>query len=436
MQAVIMAGGKGTRLAALTKDEIPKPMVPILGKPLLEWQIERLRENNITQVIMIIGHLGNKIMEYFGDGNRFRIEISYIEEKEPLGTAGAFYYLKDKLQEKDFLLVFGDVFFDIDIKRMKQFHELKESKATLFVHPNVHPFDSDIVATDETDKIIKFDSKNNVRNYWYDNCVNAGFYILNREICNYVEEPVKMDLEKGILMRLAEKGEAIYAYKSPEYIKDVGTVDRITKTIEEIQSGFIASKNLKNKQRCIFLDRDGTINVHRGLVYKEEDFILEDCAIEAIRKINDSGMLAIIITNQPVVARGLCEVSDVENIHNKMKTLLGKEGVFLNDVCFCPHHPDKGYPEENPLYKISCHCRKPDIGMIEECVEKYNIDLEHSWMIGDTTMDIQTGINAGTKTALVLTGEAGQDNKFEVEPDLVFKDLLEAVNKIIENKGE
>lgn len=432
MQAVIMAGGKGTRLAALTKDEIPKPMVPILEKPLLEWQVERLKENGISEITMIIGHLGHKIIEYFGDGSKFNVKVDYIEEKEPLGTAGAFYYIKDRIKEDYFLLVFGDVFFDIDIKRMENFHKVKKAKATLFVHPNAHPFDSDIVATNEDDRIIKFDSKNNVRDYWYDNCVNAGFYILNREICENVSEPVKMDLEKDILMRLAEKGEDIYAYKSPEYIKDVGTVDRITKTVEEIQSGFIASKNLKNKQKCIFLDRDGTINLHKGLVYEEEDFVLEDGVIDAIRKINESGMLAIVITNQPVVARGLCEIADVENIHNKMKTLLGKEGVYLNDVCFCPHHPDKGYPEENPLYKIPCHCRKPDIGMIEECVKKYNIDLSASWMIGDTTMDIQTGINAGTKTALVMTGEAGKDGKYDVHPNMVCENLLDAIDKIIE----
>ena len=418
MQAVIMAGGKGTRLKAVTKDEIPKPMVPILDKPLLEWQIDRLKENGITDIIMIIGHLGHKIVEYFEDGKKFGVSIQYIEEKEPLGTAGAFYYLKDMLNDKYFLLVFGDVFFDIDLERMRKFHESNNAVATLFVHPNVHPFDSDLVTTDDSDRIIAFDSKNNVRDYWYDNCVNAGFYILDKSICDLVTEPKKTDLEKGILMELVSRNESIYAYKSPEYIKDVGTVDRITKTIEEIKSGFIKSKNLKNKQKCIFIDRDGTINKYKGLVYKEEDFELEDCALEAIRKINNSGLLAIVITNQPVVARGLCEIEDVINIHNKMKTLLGKDGVFVNDVYFCPHHPDKGYPEENPLYKIPCHCRKPDIGMIEECVTKYNIDLGNSWMIGDTTIDVMTGKNAGMRTALVLTGEAGKDGKYDVEPDL------------------
>ena len=125
-------------------------------------------------------------------------------------------------------------------------------------------------------------------------------------------------------------------------------------------------------------------------------------------------------------------IEDVENIHKKMETLLGKEGVFLDDVFYCPHHPDKGYPEENPAYKIPCECRKPKTGMIREAAERYNIDLAGSWMIGDTTMDIQTGINAGMRTALVLTGEAGNDKKYDVKPDLVCKDLLDAVEKILQ----
>ena len=433
MQAVIMAGGKGTRLASLTKGEIPKPMIPVLEKPLLLWQIEQLKENGITDIIMIIGHLGNKIYEFFGDGSKYGVSIQYIEEKEPLGTAGAFYFLKDLLKDNYFLLVFGDVFFNIDIARMEQYHIEKQSIATLFVHPNGHPFDSDLVTLDADGQVYGFDSKHNIRDYWYDNCVNAGFYMLNKDICDLLQEPVKTDLEKDILQPLIQQGKAVFGYRSPEYIKDVGTVERIEKTIEDIKNGFIEGKCLKQKQKCLFLDRDGTINQHKGLIYKEEDFILEDCALEAIRLINESGYLGIIVTNQPVVARGLCEIDDVQNIHKKMTTLLGKEGIFLDDILFCPHHPDKGYPEENPLYKIPCDCRKPGTGMIEEAVHRYHIDIEKSWMIGDTTIDIQTGKNAGLKTALVLTGEAGNDKKYEVEPDIKSKNLLEAVKVILKD---
>ena len=434
MQAVIMAGGKGTRLAAITKDEIPKPMVPVNGKPLLLWQIEELKKNGITDIIMIIGHLGEKIEEYFQNGEKYGVHVSYIREHEPLGTAGAFYYLKDKIVSNYFLLVFGDVFFSIDIQRMEKFYIDHQAKAALFVHPNSHPADSDLVVLDENNKIFKFDSKHNVRNYWFDNCVNAGFYILNKEICDLVKKPCKKKKKKDILIPLVEKEDAVYGYRSPEYIKDIGTVDRIRQTEKDVENGFIEEKCLKNKQTCIFLDRDGTINQYRGLVWKDEDFELEENTSDAIKRINQSGKLAIVITNQPSVARGLCQIEDIETVHKKMSTLLGKEGAYLDDVYFCPHHPDKGYPEENPVYKIPCECRKPKTGLIQKAIEQYHIDLSSSWMVGDTTVDIQTGKNAGLHTALVLTGEAGNDKKYDVTPDLVCKDLWEAVEMILKYK--
>jgi len=117
--AVIMAGGKGSRLLSITNDEIPKPMVPVDGKPLLEYQVEKLKSYGVKKIIMIVGHLGEKISGHFQDGRAFGVDIDYIFEKEPLGTAGAFYYLKDKIDAKDFLLIFGDVFFDIDFDRME-----------------------------------------------------------------------------------------------------------------------------------------------------------------------------------------------------------------------------------------------------------------------------------------------------------------------------
>lgn len=432
MQAVIMAGGKGTRLLSITNDEIPKPMAPVNGKPILQWQIECLQENGIQDITIVTGHLGEKIEEFFGSGEKFGVRITYFKEQQPLGTAGAFYFLKDQLESEYFLLVFGDVIFDVDIDRMERFHRDKKSMATLFVHPNSHPYDSDLVILDQNCRITGFDSKSNKRDAWYSNCVNAGFYILNRKICSQVQKSVKTDLEKDILMPLVERGGAVYAYCSPEYIKDVGTPERMHTAAGEIVSGYVASRNLKKKQKCIFLDRDGTINRYKGLIYREDQFELEDCAPEAITKINRSGYLAIVITNQPAVARGLCDISDIEKIHRKMSTLLGEDGVFLDDIMFCPHHPDKGYPGENPLYKIQCACRKPKTGLIDICVEKYNIDLASSWMIGDTTMDIQTGKNAGMKTVLVRTGEAGNDRKYPVEPDFIGKDLLDAVNLILQ----
>ena len=427
-----MAGGKGTRLVSLTRDEIPKPMAPVLGKPLLLWQMECLKRNGVSDVILITGHLGHVIRDYFGDGAALGMNIQYYEETEPLGTAGALAHLSDLLIGDSFFLIFGDVLFDIDMERMAQFHREKKAVATLFVHPNSHPFDSDLVVTGENDRVVRFDSKHNVRDYWYENCVNAGFYLIERSLCSRVPKAGKTDLEKDVLAPLCTAGAGVYAYRSPEYIKDVGTIERIEAASGELARGHVAGRNLGLRQRAIFLDRDGTINIKNGLISSPDQLELEPCAVEAIRKINQSGYLAVVITNQPAVARGLCSLEDIHTIHKKISTLLGREGVFLDGIFFCPHHPDKGYPEENPAYKIPCHCRKPDVGMLEDCASKYHIELTASWFVGDTTVDIQTGTNAGTKTALVLTGDAGCDKKHDVTPDLVCRDLLEAVTRILE----
>ena len=139
MQAVIMAGGKGTRLRSITNDEIPKPMAPVAGKPILEWQMECLKRQDVLDVVLIIGHLGHKIREYFGDGSKFGMSIDYIEETAPLGTAGALSMLPPFLKEDTFFLIFGDVLFDIDLNRMAQYHsEKRRRQLCLYTRIRIH----------------------------------------------------------------------------------------------------------------------------------------------------------------------------------------------------------------------------------------------------------------------------------------------------------
>lgn len=428
--AVIQAGGKGTRMWELTKDQIPKPMLLLNGKPLLQWQIENISKYGVREFVFIVGHLGEKIREYFGDGSRFGIHIQYIEEDTPLGSAGALYYLKDMIRTDSFLLVYGDVMFCLEWNRMLDFHERRHGKATLLVHPNSHPFDSDLLILDKEQHVTGIDPKSSERDYWYENCVNAGIYILSADILRQMKILKRLDLEKDVLSPMMA-GNEIYGYRTPEYVRDVGTPERFRKAEAEQAAGVWEQKCLDRLQRCVFLDRDGTLNKYKGLIYREAQLELEEHAAEAVRLLNESGFLAVVVTNQPVVARGLCGIEDVNNIHRKLQVLLGNEGAYLDDIVFCPHHPDRGYPEENPAYKIPCDCRKPAGGMIGRMADRYNIDLSHSCIVGDSTVDIQTGINAGVRTVLVLTGQAGTDGKYRVKPDETAENLLEAVTRIV-----
>lgn len=435
IQAVIQAGGKGTRLSAVTHDEIPKPMVEIAGKPLLAWQIEELQQSGVTNYILIIGHLGNVIKDYFGDGSQWGIHIQYIQESEeqPLGTAGALAFLPPLLTGDSFIFAYADAFFSLDVNRMLVFHQVHGSQATLFVHPNSHPFDSDLVVLDKDDRIEMFDSKHNDRSgYDYNNIVNAGFFIFNKSICDFVLKPRKLALEHDVIQEMVGQGLPVYGYLSTEYVKDAGTVERLRAVESDLAAGVIWQRNLRHRQKAIFLDRDGTLNKYVGLLSNKEQLALEDTVLEAVKEINSSEYLAICCTNQPVVARGLCSIDELVGIHRRLSTLLGQGGAYLDDLVYCPHHPDKGYAGENPDYKIDCECRKPKTGMLKSMAEKHNLDLEACWFIGDTHRDMQTASNAGLHKAMVLTGEAGQDKGFSVEPDFKAENLLDAVRKIIE----
>lgn len=429
--AVIQAGGKGRRMEALTGGIIPKPMLKIEGKPVILWQMENISRCGIKDFVIITGHLGEKIEEYFGRGERFGFRIDYIREGKPIGSAGSLTGLKNFLADQ-YLVVFGDVVFDIDIGRMLAFHAGKKASATLLVHPNSHPYDSDIVCV-EDGRVVGMLPKNQEREQFYHNCVNAGIYVLNRGVVDQMEGLKHRDMEKDVIMPLVPENK-VYAYSTPEYVKDAGTPDRFESVCREKQAGVWEKKSLRNRQRCIFLDRDGTINKHEGLLTDSAQLELEENAAEAVRKINEAGYLAVVVTNQPVIARGDCTAEELGEIHKKLETLLGNEGAYVDALYYCPHHPDGGYPGERPEYKTMCSCRKPGTGMIEEAAKRFNIELVQSYMIGDTTADVMAGKNAGMRTITVRTGEGGKDGRYDAMADYEADDLLDAVEAIIGRK--
>lgn len=441
MKVVIMAGGKGTRISSVASD-IPKPMIKIENVPVLEREIECLRSQGFDDLIITVSHMGNVIMNYFGDGSGdspitgkpFGVHIEYFFEQEPLGNAGALFKIKDKLTS-DFLLLNADAVFDVDFDRFVAYHQQHGGLVTLFTHPNSHPYDSGLIIADKNGIVEKWLAKEDERPRYYRNRVNAGLHVINPEVLDLVDidtetvgkigvdgKKIKVDLDRQLLKPLAGTGK-MYCYDSPEYVKDMGTPERYYSVCEDYKAGRVSGKNLRNKQKAIFLDRDGTINKYVGFLRHIDDFELIDGVAEAIKKINSSGYLAVVATNQPVIARGEVTFDELEEIHNKMETELGREGAYLDAIYFCPHHPHKGYEGEVEELKIDCDCRKPKPGMLIKAAVDFNIDLSQAWMIGDGENDIKAGINAGCKTALI-----SEENE-NFGQDETVKSLLEFVKK-------
>ena len=447
MFAVVMAGGKGTRISELFPD-IPKPLIPISNgiesKPVLEWEIESLKNQGFTDIILTVSHMADKITSYFGDGSQMGVNIEYFVEEKPLGNAGALFKLREKLTD-DFLLLNADAVFDIDFNRFVKYHRTKKALVTLFTHPNSHPYDSGIVIANDSNEVNKWLTKEDERPLYYRNRVNAGLHVVSPKVldiaCTNLQKngidvskvgeedefgkTIKIDLDRNVLKPLCGSGR-MFCYDSPEYVKDMGTPERYYSVLKDYKNGVVVAKNLKNKQKAIFLDRDGTINRYVGFLRNIDEFELLPDVAKAIKKINESDYLAIVVTNQPVVARGEVTKEGLQEIHNKMETLLGQEGAYLDAIYYCPHHPHKGYEGEIPELKIECDCRKPKPGMLLKAAKDYNICLEKSWMIGDSVNDVTAG-KAAKCNAYLLMAEENTGGE-------VLKGLLEAVESILGDK--
>lgn len=301
-------------------------------------------------------------------------------------------------------------------------------------------YDSGLIIAEKDMSVQSWLAKEDVRPTYYKNRVNAGLHVIDPKVLDMVAidadkigtvdkttgKTVKVDLDRQFLKPLAGTGK-MFCYDSPEYVKDMGTPDRFHQVEEDFKAGRVSAKNLSNKQKAVFLDRDGTINKYVGFLRNINDFELIDGVAEAIKKINASGYLAIVVTNQPVVARGEVAFQELEEIHNKMETELGLQGAYLDAIYYCPHHPHKGYEGEVPELKIECDCRKPKPGMLLKAADDYNIDLSQSYMIGDGENDIKAGLAAGCKA--ILVNGAGTDAKNE---DFGQADTLSSVLEFVD----
>jgi histidinol-phosphate phosphatase family protein len=436
-QAVILAGGAGTRLSSVTGN-LPKALVDVAGTPLLGRQLNMLAEQGFDDIIVLSGHRANpgaearsvQIHDYCGDGTTWGMSVRCMEEPDARGTAGAVLHIIDHL-ESEFGVLYGDTVMDVDLRRMEAAHLTAGADATLFLHPNDHPHDSDLVEIDAAGTVSALHPYPHPEGAELPNLVNAALYILRRDALRSIKGlPAAPDFGKHMFAAMLAQGHKLHGYKSPEYIKDAGTPKRIEKVRRAIECGRVAERSFRQPAAAVFLDRDGVINQARGFISKSQDLELVPGAANAIRLLNDSKFRVICVTNQPVIARGEADWDDLARIHARLDTLLGREGAFIEDIFVCPHHPDRGFAGERPEYKINCDCRKPKTALIERAAKAYNLNVSQCWMIGDRTGDIELASRAGLRSILVRTGDGGADGQFDAVPDHVEDDLAGAVELI------
>ncbi|MDR1398157.1 MAG: HAD-IIIA family hydrolase [Desulfarculales bacterium] len=442
--ALILAGGKGARLASRLNG-LPKPLVEVAGVPLLERQLLHCKSSGIESVLLLVNHRADRVAQFCAQKNNFGLNLCLVDDGEPRGTGGAVLAALPHLASdpRDVLILYGDTLFNIDLERFHAAHLAGGADASLLVHPNTHPQDSDLLELDESGYVVKLHPCPHPQGAEYPNLVNAALYIMKRSLLAdfaYLAggAPRIIDFAKDIFPLLLQEGSKLYGYKSPEYIQDVGTPERLERAEADIFSGRVAKGSLRLPQRAVFLDRDGVLNEEAGYITGPDQLKLVPGSARAVSRLNRAGLLAVVVTNQPVLARGECDEAGLQAVHTRLEHLLGREGAYLDRLYYCPHHPERGFPGERPELKTVCACRKPAPGMLFRAACDLHIDLHRSWLVGDRISDIQCAANVGCRS--VLTGISGRENAFfadggEVKPDFQVKDLAAAVDIILRQES-
>lgn len=425
----ILAGGLGTRLQARTNG-LPKPMAPILGMPVLGHQILLCRRHGFDRIALLVHHRSDAIRDAFGDGSEWGVRLSYHVEQEARGTSGALFDAQADLEER-FLVLYGDTYADVDLTALWRAHR-DGVAATLFLHPNDHPHDSDLIELDPDGNVLALHPYPH-QSLDLPNMVNAAMYVMERDALVSTSVPAgRSDIARDLFPAMLHAGSRLRGYVTPEYIKDMGTPERLDKVSRDIVAGLPERLSGRQRRAAVFLDRDGTINHEVGHLAHPDQLTLIEGAGAAIRRLNRAGRLAICVTNQPVIARGDVSADGLTAIHHRLDGLLGKEGAYLDRLYYCPHHPDRGFPGEVSELKFDCTCRKPESGLIDRGVRDLEVDRRASWMVGDRTADVSAGKRAGLRTILLNTGFAGRDARYSDTPDYVCTDLGAAIDWILD----
>ncbi len=424
VQVVVLMGGLGTRLKEHTK-QCPKSLVSVASEPFFNYELELLKNQGFRRFLFLIGYQADQISDYYGDGSIHGISIQYCMDGEKLcGTGGAVRRALPYLDE-DFLLIYGDSFMDIDYEEtVFRYYKGKESghRAIMTVLKNRNRFDtSNVIVKDG--HITLYDKHTPTPEMDY---IDYGVCMYERALFEEWEGEEVFDIAV-IQNRLSLMGELACHIVTKRFY-EIGSPESLAEFTDYVQHRF------HEAHPAVFLDRDGVIN---EIVYNEDTELLDSAANvdqfrmfsyvpRAICELREKGYYVFIVTNQPAAAKGKTTALNLYDINTYFR-----EQVEVDDVFVCLHYP-KALPMSTEPYLIrTCDCRKPKPGLIRKAMEKYKIDTERSYMVGDSFTDVLAGKAAGLQT--ILLGGMRCDVCARLDgnkPDYILNDLSE-INQVI-----
>ncbi|MBX5194051.1 HAD-IIIA family hydrolase [Rhizobium sp. NZLR10] len=425
-QAIIIAGGLGTRARSMTGDAIPKALLPLAGVPIILRQIRILAREGVQHVRVLGGHLGSQLEPALApEAEKLGIKVEVFVEKSPLGTAGCLTTLDT--MAGDVLIVYGDMLFDIDLSALARHRQQFPAALTIIAHPNDHPRTSDLVVQ-KNGYLQRLLPRKTPRDSDWRNLVPAGLYVASEQFFQALLPGQTADMIHDVIPGLLERSVPIAIYDTPEYMKDTGSPNRHAAAEDDLRQERVHAAHLSVRRPAVFFDCDGVLNEDvggHGVIHPDQVKLI-DRAGEAVQLARDAGFLTVAVTNRPQVAKGFLDEPGLDHVLGHLEAELAEEGGVLDRIYFCPHHPDKGFPHEVAALKIDCGCRKPGDLMIRQAMTELPIEKEKSVIIGDSLRDIGAGRKAGIWAYGVRTGYGLRDGKSypAAEADIPRADLI------------
>lgn len=415
-QLVVVAGGKGSRLKNILLDK-PKILIEVKGLTLLERYLDLAVKNQIKNIFFILGCGSEDVIKSIKTlRSKYSVKIEYVVEDSPLGTAGGLIRYVNKL-DNEFFLQYGDLVVDIDYNSIKNYFEKFNCDFSMICHPSSHIYDSDIVKIDSDLNLLKIYRKPHPNSLRERNLVNSGVYLFKKDCflnLKLVNAPI--DLDADLIPLLLSQNKKCKVIRNLWFIKDIGTVDRLA-TIDKMQLPI----NGNYRKPAVFLDRDGTINKHDGHITQIKQISIYNDVFESLKNWNKANYWVFIVTNQPVVAKGMVTLAELQDIHNNFDYMFSKYNCYVDDYFICVHHPETGFENEVKELKIECNCRKPNTGLIEKALNNYPIDLDNSFYIGDTWRDEQLAYKMGLKFYGILRDYKNDKRNFRSDTQKISK---------------